>query len=457
MSSDSAMGRSHFLFVTKYFSYLARARQGKYDVLLERLRQEADVTIVSQEEPLAEMGEIVKSPNVQFRLYRYLGYRLRRFYYRLKQGSYHSAPTGVVHSTARKGARAVLGRIRRILRNSFKRLGFFAFPDAYALSIPKGLRIAEKELLPQTSAIISSCYPFSNLYIGMKVKERHPEVPWIIEFRDPFANYPFDYRPRLHKALHCRHERRMLELCDEAWIYRGWFPEGLEYFHREYPQLKHKVIELPFGGFDARIFEGCASVRQSRNGETLTIRHAGNFYYGEYSPVNLLRAVGQLRREKRLTQPLRLSFYGGFDPKYMEVAQEEGVADLIEHADFVPYAEMGPVLCSADLLFWVSGRQQLYSDHLPAKVFDYLGSGVAILALLPQGKARAFAEEAGMEYIAETDDLVDIKRVVERALRDHRRGTLRESGRDGSRFSVQNAVEEATKRLLQSANGVAPT
>lgn len=394
----------NILFITKYTSFWARARRVKNDLLFRELSKHGSIFVITQREPgICDPRPNIK--NVHIQDYKYPGYSLRSIYYKFKSKRAGRQSGNFAHEKW-----SFIRTIKNSIGGALSRLGAIVWPDAYVLSVPRAVYIATRYLRKyRIDIMVASCYPFSNLLSGLIIKSLRNDLKWIVEMRDPYANNPSVRRNLLGQYIANKFEKIVFSNADLIWYYKGWLPGGSGYFRTYSEAIQAKAIELPVCGYDDRIFMDCESIRENRGEHSFKMIHAGNFYGGEHSPKILFDAIRILRDEKSWPEGATFELYGGLHG----VSIDPDLKDIVRHHGYVPYESMGNILCDGNLLVWLSaplgpyGRE--YSDNIPSKVFDYIGSCIPVLAILPDGPAREFSIKNGIGYVVypRIDDVVN--------------------------------------------------
>jgi glycosyltransferase involved in cell wall biosynthesis len=124
----------------------------------------------------------------------------------------------------------------------------------------------------------------------------------------------------------------------------------------------------------------------------------------------IIRAAGQLRRDRPdIADRLRLEFHGSVHPGHIDLAEQEGVADLLTIHPYVDHERAVSILTSADVLLvplhgTAPGDEALI---VPGKLYETIASGRPVLATVPGGDARRLVRLAGGDgRVLEPDDFV---------------------------------------------------
>jgi glycosyltransferase involved in cell wall biosynthesis len=178
----------------------------------------------------------------------------------------------------------------------------------------------------------------------------------------------------------------------------------LDGFRRRFPDTPEDRFHLVPNGYDPAVFEGVEPRRDDRFG----IVYVGTFY-GARHPLPLLRATRRaLDRRPELRGRLVLRFIGPSPTVLDAWRREAGLeSEVIECLGFRPQREAAAWLRGADLLYLNS-----VEDYVPGKVYEYLGSGREVLALLDPatevGRLLAGRETAVVIPPGETEGAADV-------------------------------------------------
>ena len=151
--------------------------------------------------------------------------------------------------------------------------------------------------------------------------------------------------------------------------------------------------------------------------------HSGIVYPSERDPSHLFAALRSLRDAGRINaDTLLLRFRApGHEYHVRELAVRFGVMDLIEIAPPLPYREALLEMTSADGLVVLQAAN--CDQQIPAKLYEYLRAGRAILGLATGDTANVLLA-AGVPYVAALDDAKVIAAVIERFVADLESGRV---------------------------------
>lgn len=249
----------------------------------------------------------------------------------------------------------------------------FCFPDSQiAWSVLfKGFRLAK-----QVDLIYVSCSPFSVAVRGVLLKWLSSK-PLVVDFRDAWSLNPYLKPSGIKRTLILFLEKLVLSNCDCLILNT----EGAkELYVAEYPQFVDKIICIPNG------YDGLVKLQEaSANDKDFRIVHTGSFY-GSRSPENILKALVEI------DNPNIIFVHVG--PKF-EVLNSYKNKLRIDDRGYCTRPEALAVCGEASLLYLRQGHEKGVSDYVAvgAKTYDYLATGLPILAECPIGDNTRLVEE----------------------------------------------------------------
>jgi len=279
-------------------------------------------------------------------------------------------------------------------------------PTGVPVGLVRCLRLA------RAADVVNSVSNPPELQIVGGVVARLTGTPWVAEFRDPLVANP-DVEPD-SAAAHIRRqlERYIVRHADAVVWYDGiQIPD--DYFEREYPDLDTtRVRKLPPIGFDGETFGAV----DAETFDPFTITYAGSFYEGWIEPYSFLRGLGAYVEASGVAATdLQAAFYGDWDDDYQDAAAEYGVTDYVRTHEFVPHDRIVGVMKGSDALLYIGGDDPRNRHNLPSKLYDYIGAGVPILAVVdPEFRVADLIIEHGFGIVVEPGDWAGIRSAIER-------------------------------------------
>lgn len=244
------------------------------------------------------------------------------------------------------------------------------------------VRYIEKNIdLKRYDVIYTTSGPSSAHLIGFYLKQKYG-IHWVADYRDPWTFNPYGAVYNPNKAG----QRLLFEL--EAVLLRGadcnlTVEDSLiDVYEKQFGLGREKIVSIT-NGYDAEDF---AALRHSQDRtDKFTINYSGLLYTRQRSVGPVLRAIRQLRNEKKINlSKLRFRIVGTSEPGNIEAAERYGLAQIIDHTGYLSHIQALQANLDADLLLLLVGDEPKFKPVYTGKFFEYLRSGRPILALAPK-------------------------------------------------------------------------
>jgi glycosyltransferase involved in cell wall biosynthesis len=306
----------------------------------------------------------------------------------------------------RRGAETAQTANSRVGRGALRRLGHrLAYPDGqigwYPGAVVAGRRVLGRQ---RFDVVLSSSFPIT-AHLVARTLSRAARTPWVAEFRDPWSDTLPPGHPRRRRA-------HALEtaIAKRATCVLMPTPTWATHFGARWGT---DVAVLP-NGCDVGAAPPPAPDRP-------VLTHVGSFYPRRQSLLALWQALHRLVATESVAP--RIRFVGDLPPEVRAGASDFGLGELVEPTGFVPHEEALGLARASSMLF-ASGPTAGDAGArgwVPAKLFEYLGSGLPILYLgNPAGDAgRMLARYPGC-YVVEPADLDGVSRALQAGLEGRR-------------------------------------
>jgi glycosyltransferase involved in cell wall biosynthesis len=129
----------------------------------------------------------------------------------------------------------------------------------------------------------------------------------------------------------------------------------------------------------------------------------------------LLKALERWKREDpTIAAKVRLELVGVPSDVDRETVERSSVSSLVEVTGYLSHGESLARIRGADLLFlpmhkMPKGRR---ATIVPGKTYEYMATGLPILAAVPEGDTRDFLTKAGTGLVCEPDDVQGMLRIL---------------------------------------------
>jgi glycosyltransferase involved in cell wall biosynthesis len=253
----------------------------------------------------------------------------------------------------------LLGRARDLVRR------FVYRPDAQVGWYPFAVAAGRSALRERRfDAVLSSSFPITSHVVARRL-HRDTGLPWVAEFRDPWTDVLNPRDPRRP-----RDERLERALVAEAAAVVVPSPAWAELFRRK----GARVVEVIANGYDP------ADLPPSRPPRGFVLTHVGSLYPDRQDLSTVWPALAALRAA-RVVVDLRLRFVGELSSAVRRQIEAHGLADSLEVTGFLPYRDALAAMAASSALLVAGARDPLpaLEGWIPAKVFEYLGTGLPVI------------------------------------------------------------------------------
>jgi hypothetical protein len=306
---------------------------------------------------------------------------------------------------------------------------------------------------------IYSTYPLPSAHLIALALKRRSSLPWIADFRDPWAGGGgHGWRYRVDAWL----ERQVVHAADRVLANTEALRED---FLARYPALPaSRFVTLP-NGYDEADFADLPAADRTQ----FHIVYPGSINRSNRDPTPLLQAIGALLRAGRLPRELtRITLLGcgpvGSQPWVGELLATEGLTDLTQViVDRVPYRDSLHQLARAGLLVVLNeaageNREDLAYARLmvPAKVYEYLRLGRSFLVLCGAGAIPQLLARTGGGVACAAADQARIQAHIEQAFATWQAGDSGAAPADIVRQFERKQLSEKLARELDQVCGSSP-
>ena len=305
-----------------------------------------------------------------------------------------------------------------------------AIPDEKKGWVPYAIREGESLIRSrQIDAIYVSGKPFSSYSIG-EALGRKCNIPWLMDLRDLWTlnrrNCPAG---RLRMFLEKRLERQLVH---SAAVVIANTPDNRLDFISAFPECNPRKFVDITNGYDKDDFAGWSVEKYDK----FTIAYSGRFYFPRrskpgiyrrllsldrrkpelletYSPKFFFQALAQLFCEQpELRDRIQMVISGDGCRKAGGLVDEFGLADNVKLLGWLSYRDSLEMLKRAHASLIVLSRGVESKGWIPSKLFQYLGAGNPLLAMVPGGDVKDIIVNTGSGVAVESDDVAGIKRAV---------------------------------------------
>lgn len=247
-------------------------------------------------------------------------------------------------------------------------------------SLPEALELIKNE---KVDVLYSSGPPWTCHLLALVLKKLTGK-PWVADFRDPWTIVPKapEVSTTLSTAFEVWTEKKVLKNASRLVYVTQELAEATKEKYPGYIEGKSALIP---NGYDEADYPPEPADTPIRDGRFL-ILYTGTLYADRY-PNPVFEALGQAIRDGKISRErICLKFYGKVEidkEKLFEPIQRLDLDGVVEFHPSVTRAEYFELISQADLLLLLQSEKSKF--QIPAKAFDYIGSGKEILALISPG------------------------------------------------------------------------
>jgi glycosyltransferase involved in cell wall biosynthesis len=377
-----------------------------------------------------------------------IGRRLRPAFSRLfrrRNGAPTSTESRAVATASRDGRERAAQRFKRWIIS----LAVLLPDEKKRWAIPAAFEAVKLIRRRKIEYVMTSGPPFSAHFIGLVAKV-FTGARWIADFRDPWIDLLPERFPHTRSTV-----SDFLEGCMEASVARVadtvvvTTPRMQAAIRARYPRIAPDRFVCITNGIDSAAFQACGARGKY---DRLTITYTGNLYF-DRTPEPLFEAVSRLLQDRRIgAQDIRIKLVGqsrscnGADTKAM--ADGYGLRDIVEVLDPVPYPEAVRMMQRSHLVLVLAPRR--HQLVVPAKLYDYLGSGSTILAIAEPGATADLIEETASGRCFSETDVAGLRRYLEELIEGERFRTIGNAPESFSRYNLRQLTGRLVAAMEQA-------
>ena len=270
--------------------------------------------------------------------------------------------------------------------------------------------IENKMDITKFDVIYTTSGPASSHLVGLYFKNKY-NIPWVADFRDlwignPYANNSVDDRwhtrfvKHLEKTITIRADK-IINISEEC------MKEQIDIYGYNYEDG-----EVITNGYDENDFNEL-EYKLDKNTK-FTITYSGLLYSKERSIEPILKSIRYLIDSNSISQnEIILKVVGNITQEAIMLISKYKMDKNVEVKNYTKYKESNQVCVDSDMLLCFIGDEDKFKGVYTGKIFNYLRSGVPVLALAPLGGAvdRLLKEtNQGKVYIS--DDINGISEYI---------------------------------------------
>ncbi|MGH7496603.1 MAG: glycosyltransferase [bacterium] len=310
-------------------------------------------------------------------------------------------------------------------------------PDKEVNWLPYALRRALQLHRREKFDLIYSTAPPFTAHLLAKYLKRMTGLPWVADFRDPWARAPWkseilagSWRGKVATRL----EREFVARADRVILNTDW---NAREFSQHYGEKLARKFAVITNGFDPQDFTGLAG--QERHAKMI-LTHTGALYRRR-NPLEFFQACENLLVKRKISpQELEIRFIGVIAPElYKSFEGGEQLRQVITVMPQVSHREALRYQMESDVLLIL---QPGTSVSVPGKIFEYIGMRKRILALTPAGATADIVRENDLGPVLDPEDIPSIENALVGFIEEFRNGGIQAPSTNGA-FKKYDGVELA--------------
>ena len=296
----------------------------------------------------------------------------------------------------------------RMLRSTREFLGSLLWipPDDVLgwlpIAVLKGIRLLRAHHITH---IYTTNPPHTTHLVGLAIKTIC-NVKWVADFRDLWL-FEKPFQTRIAERIEHWMERKVVEKADAIALTTDRMADK---FRHTYSAVNATKFVTICNGYDAEDF---SSILPAGNPQKFTVTYIGSFY-DERTPEPLLRAVSELVAGKEIpVDALEIQLIGNC--RYVkgrstdDISASLGLSSVVRVIDAVPYRRALEYAVNSHLLVLLAPDQPY---EIPGKAYEYLASGVDVLALTQEGATADLIRKTGGGAVVDPEDIGGMKSAV---------------------------------------------
>ena len=258
--------------------------------------------------------------------------------------------------------------------------------------------------------IYTTSDPYSDQLVGFYFKEKYG-IPWVADYRDQWTFDPVrpPYNPQnviqklffILENILLHHANCNITPLDEQY---------LSSYINNFSLSKEKIVSIANGYDEADFRAFPISLNKT---EKFTITYSGTIHVGRSINV-ILQVLEQLCSEKLIDKNyIKFQLIGNSNVDNNALAKEYNLNSIIIQKGATSHQEALKSNVNSDLLILLVGDGDKYKSIYTGKVFDYLRSGIPILAIAPtDGIVDQVLKETGHGKAFPSTQIEDIKKMI---------------------------------------------
>jgi len=249
-------------------------------------------------------------------------------------------------------------------------------PDSRMLWIKPSIRFLSNYIQEnEIDVLITNGTPHSCHVIGLELKKKFPNLPWLADFRDPWLEIDYFHELDLSARALTKHKKLEHSVVSSADAITTVSPSWGKLFEEK----GAKKVGVITNGYDPVDFEGIA---EDTKPDTICIRHLGTLDESR-NPQILWEVLTELAEANSdLSEQLSIELIGHVAQSIIERVQKLPVN--IKVVPPIAHAEALKRMSSSSMLLLLNNATGSNRGRIPAKLFEYAAAKSPILYIGPK-------------------------------------------------------------------------
>jgi len=269
--------------------------------------------------------------------------------------------------------------------------------------------------------VYATAPPYTCFLVG-EALAREAGLPLVLDYRDDWVSNPrHRYPTLLHKYLTSRKERGALSQAGTVIAINQTISDLIK------SRVPHASTVVVPQGYDPEDFTSVSKPEELPDSEEqrkMTFLYTGMFYDAQQPDVFLRAFAAVLNANTDYRGYVSARFVGLFSERALRLVSELGLEPNVEVLGYQNHSSSISELENCDVAWMTIGQQPGAAMISTGKMYEYMGSGKPILALIPEGEARRALEPYNASYICDPSDEKAVSMMIEKLIQDKEKDLL---------------------------------
>jgi len=327
--------------------------------------------------------------------------------------------------------------------SNYIRANYF-IPDARIgwnyLATKKALEIIDKH---KPLLIVTTGPPHSTHLIGVKIKEKHPDLNWVVDLRDPWTEIFYNKFLKRTKGAKIKDVALETLVLTKADFVIAATPS----IQKIYSSRAQKMTTV-LNGYDDKDFFPLEDLKK----KDFTISFFGNMLPNQ-NLSGFWQAIKELQTLGSLPSYFKIRLVGNIAENIRANIKALDLDSLIEYKPFLNHLEAIIEMQKSNMLYLPIPIDEGNKLIITGKIFEYLATGRPILSIGPKdGDASEILKACNQLEMHDYDDVEAVKKEISEAIMYHRK--TNELQNIGNSYHLELTRKSQTQKLVYLINSM---